>query len=187
MKRATAVGCQNWAVQFAFQVGTVVSVAQKMSTIITHQDSTRSAIDKSRSMSHAECVLPGSIWDLPEPHPAQRSTLDLMPLTTYPSLINPRPSNYPRVPPTNNLAGHSSQDHSSFLGSAEEDVWAANQALQGMRSADFSMPYGSSPERMRIVQDDYNAYKPKRYIAESGLIGNLANSTPCQVTQQECI
>lgn len=172
--------------QFDFQVGTVVSVEKKVSTIITHQDSTRS-VNNSRSMSHAEHVLQRSIWDLPEPHPAQRSTLDLMPLTTYPSLINPRPPHSPRVPPTNNLAGHSSQDHISFLGSAEEDVWAANQALQGMRSADFSMPYGSSPERMRIVQDDYNAYKPKRYIAESGLIGNLANSTPCQVTQQECI
>lgn len=62
-----------------------------------------------------------------------------------------------------------SQDYGSLSG-MDDDAWAANQvsALRGMKSADFSVPYGSSPQRVRIMQDDYNAYEPKRYAADKG-------------------
>ena len=52
---------------------------------------------------------------------------------------------------------------------AEDDVWAAQQmsALRGTRSmdqsVDQSVPFGSSPERMRLLQHDYNTQGSERY------------------------
>jgi len=68
------------------------------------------------------------------------------------------------------------------LGSvAEDDVWAAQQtsALRGTRSmdqsVDQSMPFGSSPERMRLLQHDYSTQGSDRYIALSTFSGEVTS------------
>ena len=111
------------------------------------------------------CMPQRSVWDPPQSQPTHRSTLDLMPLNTYPSLITYHSANLTHH--TSSLAGERSQDYSSYSGAGGEEAWAARQgaALQGMRSADFNVPYGSSPERVRIMQDDYRVHGPSKYAA----------------------
>ncbi len=119
----------------------------------------------------------------------RHNTLD-KPLATYPSLCNPQGlTHYPSLssqhvqgiwgsparPRTlSSLQGLDAEGSCEFvpgsLGSvAEDDVWAAQQmsALRGTRSmeqsVDQSMPFGSSPERMRLLQHDYSTQGSERY------------------------
>ena len=120
-----------------------------------------------------------NVWD---PRPTgftHRHTTDNQPLATYPSLCNPQGlTHYPslssqavqgiwgsparsRAPITfQGLEGEGSSEFmpGSLSSVAEEDAWAAHQmpGLHAMRSVDASMPYGSSPERVRLIQDDYH-------------------------------
>ena len=45
-----------------------------------------------------------------------------------------------------------------------DNSWAGNQigGLRAMRSVDASMPYGSSPERVRLMQGDYRVRASER-------------------------
>ena len=119
----------------------------------------------------------------------RHNTLD-KPLATYPSLCNPQGlTHYPSLSSQNvqgiwgsparprtfsSLQGLDAEGSSEFmpgsLGSvAEDDVWAAQQmsALRGTRSMDHSvdqsMPFGSSLERMRLLQHDYSTQGSERY------------------------
>ncbi len=129
------------------------------------------------------CVLQ-NIWEARPNGAPQRHTLD-NPLTSYPSLCNPQGlTHYPSLSSQNvqgiwglpsrtralsSTQGLETEGSSEFMpGSlssvAEDDEWAANQIspMRGIRSVDQSVPFGSSPERVRLLQDDYNARGSER-------------------------
>lgn len=135
--------------------------------------------------------------------PMRHNTLD-KPLATYPSLCNPQGlTHYPSLSSQNvqsiwgspahprtlsSLQGLDAEGSSEFMpGSlssvAEDDAWAAQQmgALPGIRlmdrSVDQSMPFGSSPERMRLLQHDYNTQGSERY-------GSFNLFCLCSITMQ---
>ena len=138
-------------------------------------------------------VLLQNVWDPRPTEFTQRHTLDNRPLTTYPSLCNPQGlTHYPslssqavqgiwgspaRSRPSATLSGLEGEGSSEFMpGSlssvAEDDAWAGHQmsTLQAMRSVDASMPYGSSPERVRLIQDDYHIQGSGRWAASLHLL-----------------
>ena len=131
-----------------------------------------------------------NIWEArPNVAPMRQNTLD-KPLATYPSLCNPQGlTHYPSLSSQNvqgiwgsparprtlsSLQGLDAEGSSEFMpGSlssvAEDDAWDAQQmtALRGTRSMDLSvdqsMPFGSSPDRVRLLQHDYNTQGSERY------------------------
>lgn len=125
-----------------------------------------------------------NIWEARPNDAPQRHTLD-NPLTTYPSLCNPQGlTHYPSLSSQNvqgiwgsparsrasaSLQGLEPQGSSEFMpGSlssvAEGEGWAAQQmrAGRGVRSVDQSVPFGSSPERVRLLQEDYHTRGSER-------------------------
>ena len=59
----------------------------------------------------------------------------------------------------------------SLTSVAEDDVWATKHmsAMRGRGSGDQSVPIGSSPERVRLLQDDYNTRGSGRYATSINL------------------
>ncbi|DBA74159.1 hypothetical protein WJX77_004162 [Trebouxia sp. C0004] len=125
-----------------------------------------------------------NIWEAkPNAAPMRHNTLD-KPLATYPSLSSQSVQGIwgsPARPRTlSSLQGLAAEGSSEFMpGSlsslAEDDAWAAQQMgpLWGIRSmdqsVDQSVPFGSSPERLRLLQHDYNT---------QGLERSSKNSSP---------
>ena len=135
-----------------------------------------------------------NIWEARPAGAPQRHTLDDHPLTTYPSLVTPQGlTHYPslssravqgiwgapslgRPRASSSSQGLEGEGSSEFMpGSltsvAEDVVWAAKQmsAMRGMGSGDQSVPIGSSPERVRLLQDDYNTRASGRYATSINL------------------
>lgn len=132
------------------------------------------------------CLLLQNVWDPKPSVHLQRHTTDNQPLATYPSLCTPQGlTHYPSLssqtlqgiwgsparsrPPPTILPGLDGEGSSEFapgsLSSAAEDsVWAGKQTsgLRSMRSVDISMPIGSSPERVRLMQGDYHIRESER-------------------------
>ena len=181
-------------------------------------DESLSKVTLVHCLSMTQCCVLQNIWEArPNAAPMRHNTLD-KPLATYPSLCNPQGlTHYPSLSSQNvqsiwgspacprtlsSLQGLDAEGSVEFMPGnlssvAEDDVWAAQQmsALRGTRSmdqsVDQSMPFGSSPERMRLLQHDYNTQGSERYrplklfwsscttkqVTFEGIIGNCANGS----------
>lgn len=132
-------------------------------------------------------LLLQNVWDPKSSAHPQRHTTDNQTLATYPSLCTPQGlTHYPslssqalqgiwgspacsRAPAT--LPGPLDREGSSefmpgsLSNMAEDNSWTGHQmsGLHAMRSVDASMPYGSSPERLRLMQGDYQVRSSDRW------------------------
>lgn len=120
-----------------------------------------------------------NVWDPKQSINTQRHTTDNQPLATYPSLCTPQGlTHYPSLssqalqgiwgspararPPATLQGPLDGEGSSEFMPGSlssvfEDNSWTGQQmsGLRAMRSVDASVPYGNSPERLRLMQGDY--------------------------------